>query len=462
MNNARNLGHLLFLLLALVATPRVARAQDDSSTTPQSGSTSTTSTQEPSSDITWSPLNGQTTTSSLDTGQSIDQANSVRVSPLHWGHLSLLSADVFYGYDSNYKFSSFDPQSSDALAARLLAFYSIGTEHTSFDLQYRPSVLVSTTGSEADVIGSAIALHTFRRIGSRWMLGAVDRLSYAPDRDRFIDETISPNFSTGDIQQQSFLLNGFNEFREYANAILSYRLTFRDTISFHGQYEYADLTKAFEIDEPRQNEFNTTNTLGGGASWTHALSTYHEIGATYNYDRVFVAGIPGSTEFNSFLFTYGQWFGPTLRLWAEAGPSIGIYGGKRPDYTTILGSISVTKMFHDARLAVLYSRDYNYVGLPTNNFHDRVDGFYSRNFGPRWELSGGGGYLRANPASNSQIVDLGLNPQIRGRNLWVRAMHNLNPRWGLYVSYANAAAGQPTASRNFVTAGVHWAPETEK
>src|SRR5579862_7747063 len=103
MKSSRSLGHFVLLLFLFVSVPRVARAQDDSSATPQSGSSSGVPAAEPTTEPVWNPLDAQTTTSSLDTGQTIEQADSVRVSPLHWGHLMFMSADVFYGYDSNYK-----------------------------------------------------------------------------------------------------------------------------------------------------------------------------------------------------------------------------------------------------------------------------------------------------------------------------------------------------------------------
>lgn len=449
----------VWFIVLLLALPHSVRAQDeqpstsnqDSSSTP-AASTSADTDSEPD------PLANQTTVSTLDTGQSIDHAttSAYRTSALQWGHLSLLSADVFNAFDSNYKFAPTNPRASDALAARLLALYSIGSEHTALDIQYRPFVLISENDREADLAAGQLNLHMYRRLGARWLFTFLEVFSYLPDRGRFIDATTTTNFSTGQVAQEAFLANGSKELRNNTTPSLAYRLTRHDTIILHGQYEFVNLTSQFKLPNTVPSGFETTNTVGGGVSWTHALSTYHEFGVSYYFDREYLGGFSGGSRFQSVLFTYGQWFGPGLRLHVEVGPSLQIHEDGNPSYTTVRASVEVFKTFHESRLAVLYSRDYSYTGVITDSYHNRFDVYYSRKFSPLWELTAGGGY----ETNNSSTV----SSEIGGRDLWIHVDHRLSPGWGLLASFANSASyggSRPYASRNFLTVGLHWSGQRE-
>lgn len=453
---------LLVLLLARPCT-LLAQQQPDSSDAADSSDKDSSSSADSqtsaagsqTSDSQPDPFAGQSTTTTLDTGQTIDHSDGNRISPLRWGHLSLLSADAFYDHDSNSSFAATNPPSSDALAARLLALYSIGSDRASLDIQYRPFVLVSASEQQADLLGSQVVLRTHRRLSSRWLATFFEIFSYAPDRGRFIDETITPNFSTGEVLTESFLANALNELRNDTTGSLAYRMSLRDAVVFHAQYEFVDQTNATRPkDSLLPTEFHITNTPGIGVSWTHVLSAYHNFGLSYNYGHQYVGGFQDHSQFHTWLITYNQWIQPTLRLHLEVGPSLQIHDDGRPNYTTVQGSAVLTKMFHESRLAAMYSRDYSYAGVVTDTYHDRFDAFYSRSFGPRWDLSGGGGYLDSHAT---------LGPHVQSRNLWIRASHRLSLDWGLFLSFSNGATSgsEPYASRYLVIAGVHWAPASE-
>lgn len=392
--------------------------------------------------------------STLDTGQKASQGSS-RASPLQWGHLSLSSFDAFYDYDSNYRFAATNPQAADAMAARLLFLYSVGNAQEALNVQYKPFLFISQNDQEVDLTDVRVDAHKYRRLSTRWITGVNEVFAYSPDRGSFIDATIAPDFSTGAVTQDSFLANGFKELRNGATGFLGYRIALHDTVGFHAQYEFIDLINKFAPQNPVADEFRTQNTIGGGIGWAHEFSESRDFGVQYNYDRGYVGGFEGRSQFHSVMFTYGQRIQPTLLLRLSAGPSLEIYDNGRPNYRTVRASVEVLKTFHRSRLGGLYSRDYNYTGVISNGFHDRFDALYSRTFGPRWDLSGGGGYV----INNSTF-----SPQVRGRDLWIRGSHRLSASWGLYASFGNSASSgglRPYAPRSSVVAGVHWSYQPE-
>jgi hypothetical protein len=378
-----------------------------------------------------------------------------RVSALQWGHLAFVSYDAFYAYDSNFRYSPSHPQRSDAAATRALFIYAIGNERESLTIQYRPFILVSENQQDFDLGSNLVNFHMFRHLGSRWTFNLVDIFSYAPNRGQFIDATISTSFSTGNVVQQSFS-SGTTELRAASLASFSNRITAHDTITFHAGYEFVDLTNQFSDSKFTQNNYQNTNTLSAGVAWSHALSAYHTIGINYNYDRRYINGFYGNSDFHSVLFTYSQRIRPTVRLRIEIGPSIAIYDNGNPNRRALLGSAVLLKKFVSSNLSLLYSRDYSYDGFISNSYHDRFDGLVSHRFNTQWEASVGGGYIIDHPTFTSEI---------HSRTEFAGIAYHFTRDWGLFGSFSNSATQgglHPFTTRNFLTVGLHWSGEHEK
>jgi hypothetical protein len=465
-NGWRNAALLVWATGLFLFFPFMVRAQDEpqpSSAEQQANSTSTdsTSTSPTSTDLTTDAsdhdsLPEQGATSTLDTGQTIDRAGSshARISALQWGHIALVSFDAFYAYDSNYRFSSVNPQASDAGAVRALFTYAVGSERQSLTIQYRPLVLISQTQKVFDFGASLINYHMFRRFGSRWTLNWVDVFSNSPDRAQFIDATISSSFSTGNVVEQSFA-DGSTELRFATIATVSDRIALHDAIIFHGDYDFVNLKSDYTTPTSTSDQFQRTNTVGGGIAWAHALGDYHTFGISYNYDRKYINGFEGATQFQSVIFTYSQRLWPTVRLRLQIGPSLATYDQGTPNRTTVLASVFLMKKLQDSSLTLLYSRDYSYDGIISNSYHDRIDGLYTRRFSPRWEASAGAGYVIDHPTFSSEV---------KSYIEWASGSYRFSRDWGLFASFSNRASLgglNPFTTRNFLTVGLHWSGQHE-
>src|SRR5580704_4211942 len=157
---AGRFGILLAVLLLLFVW--TASAQQDSTPTnaPDSSANSSDSTQDAGQE----PVPDHPETSTLlQGGVSADQSGN-RIVALRWGHLSAISVESFYAYDTNYKFSATNQQPSSEFATRLIAEYSIGSEHGGLDLQYRPYFVISDNNIQANFLGSLLDAHAFRRL----------------------------------------------------------------------------------------------------------------------------------------------------------------------------------------------------------------------------------------------------------------------------------------------------------
>jgi hypothetical protein len=450
---AGGIGILLTVLLLLFV--RTASAQQDSppTNTPDSSANSSDSTQDAGQE----PVPDHPETSTLlQGGVSADQSGN-RIVALRWGHLSAISVESFYAYDTNYRFSSTNPQPSNEFGTRLIAEYSIGSEHGGLDLQYRPYFIISDNNIQANFLGSLLDAHAFRRLSSRWTLNLHNLTEYAPDQSLFINPTISLNGSSGEISQQAFVANNGTQFRVIGSASLSYHFALHDTITFHGQITYVDLINNTNQPQSENTLYGTETTGGGGVTYTHSLGPNHEIGVSYNYDRQILGGPVGESHYQNIEANYRQKIRPTVLLQLSGGPSWRTEGntsfnnnvtGSRATYVALA---QIIKTFHQASLALLYTRSYDYIGIITNSYHDRYDALYARNFGRTWGFALGASYIQTHAGTFSQPLD--------GRTLFGRVSYYLSPQWTLFTSYENTAlAGgpQPYASRNFIMVGAKW------
>jgi hypothetical protein len=456
MSNARYAMAGLAVLLALlfVLLSPAARAQQDQPPSGQDPSmSSSSSTGSSSQDPGQEPVPDHPETSTLETGQPMGQSN--RVVALRWGHLANISVESFYAYDSNYTFSPSNPAPTDEAAARVIADYSLGNERMGLDIQYRPFIVYSKREQTYNFAASFVNFHVTHRLGSRWIFNFHDIFQYEPDVALFINPTITPNLSTGEITQAALLGNGSTLLRNNVSMILSYHLARHDTISFHGQYNYVDLTNNPNEDRASdQPVYRTESTLGGGVGWSHTFGPDHEFGVTYNYDEQVIGNLVNAGQHHSVIANYRQKILPTLLLQVSGGPSWQIRGNGLGDHTTYIASAELLKTFRQSTLALLYSRNYDYTGVITDAYHDRYDALYSRNFDHTWGFALGGSYFQTHSIGSFMVQQ-----QIEGRTLWGRVSYYLNPQWTLFATMLNSAfAGGPTpyASRNFFMAGVRW------
>jgi len=436
----RVVGLALFLVVLHAMFPQESHSQEG---TPQP------SGQEPnSSDSPQEPVPDQPTTSTLETGQASDQNN--RIVALRWGHLSAISVDTFYAYDSNFRNSAINPQGESALAARVVASYSIGNERTGLDFQYRPDILISQTNQDYQFGACLVDLHLLRPIGERWIFALRDGFLNEPDFALFNTPTVSLD-STGGFTQQAILPNGTTALRNNLSAVLTYRLAQHDHLTFHAQDEYVELNAGPNAAKSSALFLGASNTVGGGVRWGHALGPSHEFSVGYSYDQQVFGGFGSHSQYHSVLATYKQKLGRTVLLQASGGLSLVLYGDGTRNQKTFIGSVELSKKFRQSSIALIYNRGYDYTGIITNGYHDRYDGFYNRVFRNQWGFEVGAAYV--------QVHSTSLFKQVEERIVFGRASYYLNKQWTLFASVTNSAFGgptQPVINRNFATVGARW------
>jgi len=373
------------------------------------------------------------------------------------GHLSLLSASTFYEYDSNLAFTP-QPQAVNAFGVQALVVYSFGTERTALDLQYRPSLFLSGNVTRFDWAANSFDLRLSHYLTPHWRLNLDDGFQYVPAQGRLLDPTIRPDLSTGNVSRDPFLTNGQASLNDAASVRLSYAAE-HDTFTFRGQYQYADswspskLTKSAK--PTTQSIFQQENVIGGGMTWFHEVREGQQFGVSYTYDRQILKGNLNRTQYHNVMINYSQRFGTSLSLLAAFGPSWQLSGGKTPTSKTYVGDVTLLKKFQTSTLALSYVRNYEYVGVISNGYNTRYDGYFTHTLARRWEASAGAGYAQQAFKKRSDFD---------GREEWARLNYLLGEKIGAFVSITNSAAqgaGLPYASRNLIVAGLHWGYQSE-
>jgi hypothetical protein len=450
---------LAALILALVPATRAqqdTRAQDPSS----AGSSS--------ADAGSNTFPNKPVVTSMETGQPLGDQSGGGPLPagrsgglLRIGHLSLLSLSSFYYYDSNFEFKP-QPEGANAVAFEGLLLYSIGNDRTALDLQYRPYILVAQGSAQTNLVGSAFNLHTHHYFTPVWLLDLENRFQYAPAQGRLIDPTIGPDLSaTGGIARNPFLFNGQTTLTNAVVAKISHS-TEHDILSFQGQYQYLSAWKDSNSQDSSSTHATTStpstslqdNTGGVTISWTHNISTQHSFGASYVYNRALGSNNVDQFQYHSLFFEYSQLLRPSLQMVVSFGPSWQLpKNGKTGKH--YVASALLVKRFSASELVFSYATNYGYIGIISNGYYERYDGYYSLHLTPRWDISAGMGYAKQ---------DIHQQQSFDGREEWVRGTYLVTERLSAFVAFSNYA-GQggpyPYASRNLFIVGARWAYERE-
>jgi hypothetical protein len=446
-----------YLCVMILLVPSSAYAQQDDQSQDASRTSQSSTNPDSPADL---PSNPPASRSQAD--ERIDHDSNAlpagRFSSLFTrGHLSLLTVSTFYEYDSNVAFTP-QPEAVNALGLQALLLYSFGTERTALDLQYRPSLVVSGGVTQLDLAANSVDLRLYHYLTPRWLLSLDDRFQYAPARGRLLDPTIRPDLSTGNISRDPFLTNGQASLNDAASVKLSYAAE-HDTLTFRGQYQYADAWSPSNLTKPAKPTTPTTfqqeNVIGGGITWFHEVREGLQFGVSYSYDRQILKGNLNRTQYHGVMINYSQKFGSSLTLLAAFGPSWQISGGQTPTSKTYVGDVTMLKRFQTSTLALSYVRNYEYVGVISSGYNTRYDGYYMRNFARRWEASAGAGYAQQTFRKLSDFD---------GREEWARLSYLLGEKISAFVSITNSAAqgaGLPYANRNLFIAGLRWGYQRE-
>jgi len=156
------------------------------------------------------------------------------VSPLRWGHLSLLSFTAFSAYDNNYPLQGVGQSSlgSQLTVLQGLLVYSIQRARWSTDLQYQPYIWFAPQSSHADFAAHAVDFHTAHNFTSQWRLNVTDTYRYSPLLANSLGPAFSADFSSNTASSNPFLSTGRKLLLNSANLELERPLNERSKLSF--------------------------------------------------------------------------------------------------------------------------------------------------------------------------------------------------------------------------------------
>ena len=100
-----------------------------------------------------------------------------RLSPLHWGHLSLFAASLVGAYDSNFEMQQPAVGAQETFLNGLLV-YSIQHRHSQLDLQYMPTVWAANGKLGSNFTSQAVDLTHSRSLSRHWTLNLHDQFRY--------------------------------------------------------------------------------------------------------------------------------------------------------------------------------------------------------------------------------------------------------------------------------------------
>jgi hypothetical protein len=391
----------------------------------------------------------------LATGQLLNTTRS----PLHWGHLSLLSFDLMQVYDSNYLFLKDNPLSAQAGAAQALLVYAIKTRRTNLSFQYRPQLWVSSDTTVVDYASHSLDLHASRQTSPKWAINFSDQYQWREDSGRIDSIGFTPDYSSSNIHQSPFLAAGQRLISNTAEVTIDNNLTAHSSFEILARHQYIQLSQSDITSPPPGTPAapdSTQQIYGGQIGWNYQWSRNNSFGFHYGYDRQDFQATDSTVQFHSALLGLSRRLGRTVVVQISGGPSlmqVPVPPGSaqvEKNQLTYQASAVLFKTFRRAGVTLSYSRNDSFTGQITDRLNDRVDASITKRFVRRTDLVVGGSYIRENFSSGAHRY---------GKSGWAQVNYRLGSSWSLYGTYSyltqngGAVAFGP---RHLVTSGIRW------
>lgn len=378
----------------------------------------------------------------------------VVLSPFHWGHLSLISASVYQGYDSNPNLQAV-AQGARLQAFSALAVYSRKFGRSRFDAQYHPFILASTTRTLKDLGAASSDFITDHPLSQSWSWRAADHLRYSPSQQATV-EGRGFVFDTGGglTIGNAFLSSGRNFLENVVALALRDRFRQGSFLDFHVDQRFARLSGPLGQSTTvlgSQEEFRT----GGGLTWSDSLSMRDTIDAKYDYSVQTVRGTDaGGVTSHNLGIGWNHHLTPTLSFSTEIGPIWSTVAQSRQGSTTRLhGTLQLLKTFREGGVAVSFSRSDNFSGVISNSVNNRYDFSFERRLGVRWSVLASASYI--------QQERLGLHATT-GALASSGVGYALNRNWTVFVQGRYLDVIPVSAPEKIATIGVTWSWESDK
>lgn len=392
----------------------------------------------------------------LATGQVLKNT----LSPLHWGHLSLLSFDLLQVYDSNYLFLKDNPVSAQAGAVEGLVAYTLKTGRTNLSLQYRPQVWMSSDAAQFDYTSHAADLHLSRRFSPKWAVNFTDQYQWVADRGHLDTIGFTPDYSASKVNQGAFLSAGRHLMSNTADITVDHNFTAHSSVEILARHQYIQLSSlpagsaAATIDPAAA--YSMQQIYGGQLGWNYQWTRNNSLRVHYAYDQEYFHDSHSTAQFHSAQFGFSRQLRPSLVFQVSGGPSL-VLPATQPGATqaanrqiSYQGSAVLFKTFHRAGITLSYSRNDNFTGQISDGLNDRVDASLSERLFRRIDLLLGGAYIRQNYSSGAHL---------QGKSGWTEVHYRLSPSWSLYATYSYLTQdGGPTlfGPRQLITSGIRW------
>jgi hypothetical protein len=387
----------------------------------------------------------------LQTGDPL----KVVLSPFHVGHLSLVSASVYQGYDSNPNLQAI-PQGSHLQVFSALAVYSRIFSGSRLDAQYHPFVLLSSSRSLEDLGAGSFDFITDHPISRSWSWRLADFLRYSPSQQATV-EGRGFVFDTGGgvTIGNAFLSSGRNFLENALNFSLRDQYTKGSYLDFHVDQHFGRLSgpTVQSADAPGSQE---TVRTGVGLTWNDTLSMRDAIDVRYNYSVQTSFGTDaGGVRSNTLSVGWNHHLTPTLSFNAEIGPIWSVIPGNQATMATtrLHGAIQLLKAFNAGDFALSFSRSDNFSGVIANSVNNRYEFTFERRLGIRWSMLATASYIQQESVGYSSTT---------GTLASVGLGYSLNRNWTIFTQSRYVDVVPAAAPEKIATIGVSWSWEPDK
>jgi hypothetical protein len=394
---------------------------------------------------------------SLETGLPLRTV----MSPLHWGHLSLLSFQAFgaYNQDNQQQISRLGNQFGGLQG---LVVYAIQKERSAVDLQYQPYVWFSQNRTYKDFTANSVDFTTSHIFNRRWSIAGNDRFQYSPNLANTLQSAFAADFVNNASSEAAFMSVGRKALFNSANVTVNTQLSANSRLSFSGIDDYVQLgsyvgsvnTTTLPLASERLNAY------GGTAGWTRQWSARNTIMVSYNYRRQSLSGLGADTTFNAVDLGFTRVLMPSLTFSVQAGPGwsdsvLASDPTQKQRRTTVQGSASLFKSFHNGGVAISFARSSQFTGVISNSYNNRYNVAFNRRFFTRWNFEADGSYIQQEYAGlRSTTGELG----------WAELGCMLTRNWSAFSGYRylrmKGTSNLP-GEQEVIAVGIRWAWQPE-
>lgn len=371
--------------------------------------------------------------------------------PLRWGDFFVRAVSFTQLYDQVDYLGASTPTKfsrNTSLFQAGLAFDRL-TRHGHFAVQYTPRLAVVDGQVYPDYSNQNVNLNLLYDLSPRWTMELRNTLTYLSTQNVFASFYVDADTQSGRTIQNNFLDGPGSLLNETAGVTFNYRWSQRTTISFAPTFSYLRTTGF-------QSPVLSSDDYSGSVSAAYQLSARSVLGAFFHSEDIRISGPQGSTQVYSTGLSYSRHMGESWRISGSFGATRNPASGVTSPWT-FNASGSLTRAFRRSSMGVVYTRDLA-QGYVTNNFADRVDGFFAWRIARPLQWRSSVGYQRESSINNP----ISANYTVNGFQL------HLAPRVTLFADYAYRLQNGDgtrvlTGHRNFVSGGIRWdaSPATE-